>query len=167
MQDNTPQLPLFITAPCDPDEERFWLKTDKRGPDDCWEWQGGKDACQYGRIHMKSRRHTLAHRYSYELHNGPIPNGLLVLHECDNPPCVNPKHLFLGTKIDNNADKSAKGRQARGVGCGISKFTEDDIRDMRQLHANGISQQAIAVRYNTDSSNVSYIVRHKTWRHVT
>lgn len=95
--------------------ERFWEKVEQ-GPG-CWEWMAGRDsATGYGRIRIgrAGSKHQLAHRVSWELANGPIPDGLWVLHHCDNPPCVNPAHLYLGTTIDNNRDRDARGRTARG-----------------------------------------------------
>jgi len=88
-------------------EDRFWAKVTKLGPDDCWKWQGRCDSKMgYGNFDHPGVG-KLAHRYSWKLHHGNIGN-LCVLHECDNPPCVNPSHLFLGTKQDNNADCKAK-----------------------------------------------------------
>lgn len=90
---------------------RFWARVQKG--DGCWEWQGTRIAHGYGRLRVGSER-VLAHRYSWRITNGPIPAGMSVLHRCDNPPCVRPDHLFLGTQLDNNRDRSAKGRSYRG-----------------------------------------------------
>jgi hypothetical protein len=100
--------------------ERFWVKVDKNGPlhptlgTACWVWTGRHLTWGYGQI-----ENHLTHRLSWRLHNGPIPNRLQVLHRCDNPPCVNPAHLFLGTNTDNRADSKAKGRM-RGRFSGMS-----------------------------------------------
>lgn len=92
-------------------EERFWEKVDKRGPDECWLWKAGRDRNGYGHIGVGKGRSTRAHRVSWELANGSeIPVGLLACHTCDNPPCVNPAHIFIGTMADNLQDASAKGR---------------------------------------------------------
>lgn len=92
--------------------ERFWLKVTKT--DKCWTWIGNHDSKGYGRIYdLRTRTKRLAHRVSWELANGLIPEGMAVCHHCDNPPCVRPEHLFLGTLDDNNKDRAAKGRTSR------------------------------------------------------
>lgn len=98
-----------------PATDRFWEKVDKRGPDDCWLWTASCDKKGYGAFTLPDGHIGIAHRFSYELHYGPIPegegyHGTCVLHECDNPPCCNPKHLFLGTAKDNAIDMWEKGR---------------------------------------------------------
>jgi hypothetical protein len=103
-----------------PLEDRFWPKVNKRGPDECWEWNGCTKPFGYGFISRRpSGNSELAHRVSWELANGPIPDGLYVLHRCDNPPCVNPNHLFLGDYGDNARDRAAKKRgfQERKTHC--------------------------------------------------
>ena len=100
-----------------PIEERFWRQTNKGGATECWNWTGAPNMWGYGQIRDMNGRYgkkKLAHRISWNIHNGPIPNGMLVLHTCDNPLCVNPNHLWLGTHKDNNDDMMKKGRHSKG-----------------------------------------------------
>lgn len=94
-----------------PPAKRFWAGVDTTG--DCWVWKGSKAGAGYGVLGIDYKS-VYAHRFSYELHFGPIPDNLCVLHKCDNPPCVNPDHLFLGTQLDNMDDRNRKGRTHKG-----------------------------------------------------
>lgn len=129
----------------------------------CWLWTGAVRA-RYGAITIagKVRR---AHRVSYEAHIGPIADGLIVLHSCDNPLCVNPKHLSLGTHQDNSDDKVSKGRQARGQTNGSAKLTEDAVRLIRR-YAGTRSYQSIANDFGVHKSSITDILNNRTWTHV-
>ena len=142
-------------------EQRFWEKVDKRGPDDCWEWQGVK-VYGYGQIRGDTVM-LYAHRVSWELANGPIPEDKCVLHLYDNRSCVNPRHLWIGTKADNTHDMVQKCRSARGERNGISKLTEQDVHEIRQMLSCGISQRVIAKKYGVDKATISLINTGETW----
>lgn len=133
----------------------------------CWEFTGGKDKNGYGKI-MLHGKNLRTHRVAYDLCVGDIPDDIWVLHNCDNPSCVNPSHLFLGTAMDNNHDMLNKGREITVVGTDRwnSKFNEDMIREMRVLYANGMTQGAIANKFNTVRQTVQCIVNYKRWAHV-
>ena len=130
--------------------------------DGCWIWRGAvnRGAGGYGWFRLDGEA-QLAHRASWILHNGPIPDGMHVLHKCDVRLCVNPAHLFLGTNADNVADKVGKGRVSRGEGH-MGRFTEEQIRAMR---ASTGTTREIASRFETSSSYVSAVKRGKYWRH--
>ena len=153
-------------------EERFWPKVDVRGPDECWEWTACKNSRGYGLV-WDSGGYSFANRVAWELTNGPIPDVLCVCHRCDNPRCVNPKHLFLATIVENNADRDRKARNNKGKHCnvgekhGMAKFTETQILSIRKEYAGGgIYQRELGEKYGTDQSYISYIVNRKRWSHV-
>jgi|SRR5262252_1681200 len=154
-----PRIPL---------DARFWAQVDSRGSSDCWLWTGWKPN-GYGVITSGGSwpfRQIAAHRFSWELHRGPIPAGLCVLHHCDTPACVNPAHLFLGTRSDNSADKVAKNRVPRGSVLPQAKITEADVIEIRARVANGERQRDLALAFGLDQSSISHIVSQRTWRHV-
>jgi hypothetical protein len=139
-------------------------------PGECWEWDGAKRN-GYGKLivqHAYVRKHISAHRLAWELFIGPIPTGFDVLHHCDNPACCNPAHLFVGTHADNMRDREAKGRHnaPRGSTHGRAKLTEEDVRLIRRLVANGAQQNVLAAHYGVTPTSLSLLVRRKTWRHV-
>lgn len=145
--------------------ENAWNLVVVRGPDECWPWAGTHDKHGYGRIWIAGKFQA-AHRVIFELATGTAPGPMHVCHHCDNPGCVNPAHLFLGTSADNHADKIAKGRQGRGEGLPQSRLTEDQVREIRALYSAGMSQRKIATRFGITQPNVGFICRRETWRHV-
>src|SRR5690606_33099234 len=105
---------------------------------------------------------------SWQLHFGEIPDGMVVCHTCDNPSCVNPHHLFLGTPADNNQDRTRKGRTVAPVGeeHGLSKLTEKQVLEIRELANEGMTKAAIARQYGVDRGTIYHIVNRITWRHL-
>lgn len=148
----------------------FWSKV-KAMPNGCLLWQGTQRKHGYGVFEIAGKAIS-AHRFAWEIQHGPIPEGMDVLHNCpggqDNPGCVNAEHLFLGTHQDNMTDKVRKGRQARmpGEKNPLAKLCDDDIRRILAL-AGSKGQKAIAKEFGITQSNVSLIVRRKTWAHVS
>ena len=135
-------------------------------PDECWPWNGAYGTKGYGRLTIRGTkvRECAAHRLSYEIHNGPIDPELLVRHKCDNPACVNPAHLVVGTYADNSDDMTSRGRQARGEQAGNTKLTCGIIDNIRQLYAQGeLTQKQIGKLYGVAQSTISSIVLRKTW----
>lgn len=162
-------------------EERFWAKVAQGGPDDCWLWTASKRNKGYGAFCWRDEDgqqvQDRAHHFSYVLHFGPIPNSLCVLHRCDNPACVNPAHLFLGTRADNNADMRAKGRKVsggtysrdgyrRGKMHPGAKLTEGDAIAIRQDRNAGMSFGRLAKKYNISVGHAYRVVNREVWTHV-
>lgn len=172
-----------------PATERFWSKVDTSG--DCWLWPFGKDRRGYGHTYSPQGKRVPAHRYAWELTNGPIPHGLFVCHHCDNPPCVRPDHLFLGTHADNMADAKRKGRMnvgdangmrrhperhrartkpelaPRGTRNGNAKLTEENVAEIRAAFATGEARRIdLARKYGVSNALVCAIIKRTAWRHV-
>lgn len=158
------------------DIRRFWNKIDKQGPNGCWIWKGGHTE-GYGQFRLRTRSIT-AHRISWLIHKGTIPKGMCVLHNCpggDNRECVNPDHLWLGTRGDNNRDCCVKGdsgphnhpeRMRRGEGCAFAVLTEEKVKEARGLRLRGWIFPRIASHFGVSVTAVSLAVKRKTWRHV-
>lgn len=127
----------------------------------------------YGAINAggHSGRALRAHRVSWNIHNGNIPEGLFVLHRCDIPACVNPEHLFLGTILDNNRDMCSKGRhnkiaKAKGGAHGMSKLTSEEVSEIRDSRASKIGVRELASRYSVSMAQISRIALKQSWRHI-
>lgn len=143
--------------------EKFWEKVDKKSENDCWMWLGHIDRYGYGKFW-----NFLSHRFSWIDTFGNIPDGLYVCHKCDNPSCVNPRHLFLGTQLDNMQDMVKKGRIHSHIGEDNpkSKLSERDIYKIYRLYDAGLSGYKIAKMFLVSKTNILGIVRGKTWRHL-
>lgn len=146
--------------PCGKFKDKFNID-----PNGCWIWNKFKLKSGYGTT-AQNKKTYLAHRLSYLLHVGMIPKGLWVLHKCDNPSCVNPDHLFLGTHQDNTDDKVSKGRQLRGDSHNMSKLTEDEITAIREFPKFRGAGVILAKRYDVTPSMISYIRNGKSWKHL-
>ncbi|MFV2062331.1 MAG: HNH endonuclease [Chloroflexota bacterium] len=144
---------------------RFWSKVDRSG--ECWVWTGSRRA-GYGKFRPGSRkdggRATVpATHVAWELTNGPIPDGMFLLHHRDNPPCVRPEHLFIGTALDNHRDMAAKGRAMAGERCVKAKLTAAAVADIRARYADGERQRSLAEEYGVSQTAVSLIVNGRRW----
>lgn len=150
-------------------ERRFWAKVIALRPGDCWIWKGataGLEGKEYGNFWLgqQDRPYIRAHIFSWQLANGPVPPGLWVLHRCDVRLCVNPRHLFLGTVIDNNRDTMLKDRVQFGRRHWNAKLQEDDIALITERRRGGEPLAAIAADYGIAVSNVSGIAKGTRWR---
>lgn len=164
----------FIPIPPLPPDfwRRFDAKTERRGA--CLEWTGrprnGQPDGQYGAMHlpMPDHRTVGAHRLAWVRHNGQIPEGMLVLHRCDNPRCVDTDHLFLGTDADNVADREAKGRNRPPIGekSGNARLSNADVCRIRARLAIGETHRAISLDYGVCEATISHIASGRNWRKV-
>jgi hypothetical protein len=145
---------------------RFWEKV--RKANSCWLWTGSVNAAGYGQVQCTDRkRPVLSHRVSWELANGSIPDGQCVLHRCDNPRCVNPDHLFIGTQLDNIADAVTKRRNPRGAQFPQAKLRDADVRTIRRRYSTGgITQMKLAQEYGVSDGVICEIISRKRWTHV-
>lgn len=146
----------------------FWSRIQYGALDECWPWLGSRSD-GYGVLNFQGKAWK-AHRLIWSLVNNPIPEGAFICHHCDNPPCCNPHHLFLGSPLANMRDAANKGRlkppDNRGERHGLSKLLDSDIVQIRALAATGIPQKQIAADFKIDSSTVSVIIHRKRWQHI-
>lgn len=144
--------------------ERFWSRVYKT--DGCWLWQGNTGKDGYGVVKRGSGIRVRAHREAYMITYGPIPDGLWVLHRCDNPRCVRPEHLFLGTSRDNINDMVAKDRQLKGECNPASKLLPEQVRRIRELHTEGISTRKLARQFGVCQRTIVTIIDRIAWSHI-
>lgn len=152
------------------DIQRFWANVDQFGPDECWNWTAFCHPSGYGRLMAQGWRHA-AHRVAHAIAYGSTPADLLVCHDCDNPKCCNPRHLFIGTDGDNVADMMAKGRGRSGLSAGrgqgelhnMAKLTEAQVY---AIEADQRTHAEIALAFGISRSMVGQIKNHKNWRHL-
>lgn len=155
--------------------KNFWNKVDIQGPDECWPWQAYINDTGYGCVGVGCKVY-LAHRIAWEITYGPIPESLFCCHKCDNPACINPGHMFLGTHQDNMTDKSLKDRARKGISNTkitgskhkLSKLTEEQVLEIRRLYAleSHILQREIGILFNISDKTVSQIILRQRWKHI-
>ena len=153
------------------DVERFWKWVEVRGSGECWEWKGGHTGdAKYGWYSTATLR-ILAHRLSWIINKGTDPGFLFVCHTCDNPPCVNPSHLFLGTNYDNVQDMCRKGRHSFGLQKGeeisTHKLTENEVLEIRAKYIpHEYSTRKLAKEYNVSQTQIRNVLSRFSWAHL-
>ena len=147
--------------------DRFWSKVNKKGEDDCWKWRGA-EAQGYGQFNISGKIYK-THRVSYYLITKVNLKELCVCHHCDNRKCCNPNHLFLGTHQDNMLDRDNKNRGVtfKGEEHGRAELTEAQVLEIRARYAKGgYTHRGLAEEYNLVHSQIGFIIRHQSWKHI-
>ncbi len=137
--------------------------------DGCWDWKASLDSDGYGQITgARELKISKAHRASWTIHRGPIPEGMSVLHKCDNRRCTNPDHLFLGKPLENSRDMVYKGRQTKGVKNGGAKLTEEQVKEIRKQSSQGIKVSYLAEKYDVCRDTIWRVkAKKKYWKHIS
>lgn len=146
----------------------FWNKVSIGGPDDCWEWTLSRRAGRYGQANY-GNKNWLAHRLAWTLSSGPIPEGLLVCHTCDNVLCCNPAHLWIGTDSENMQDKIRKSRQYRGFDHHLAKLTDDQVREIRETYIPRhpeFGQCALARKFGVSQPSILCVLQRKSYAYI-
>lgn len=147
--------------------ERFHEKWDLDEEGKCWVWNASKAGKGYGQIKIpKTRKQVYAHRLSYMIYKGEITEGLDVCHTCDNPSCVRPSHLFLGTRKDNLQDMKSKDRHLKGSKNNQSILTDEKVRQIHKMHLSGLSQMKIAKSFGVSQGTIWKILKGLRWEHI-
>jgi len=145
-------------------EQKFWSNVTTGNFYDCWEWRAGINSKGYGAFWFNGKTIS-AHRIAWQITNGKIPEGMCVLHHCDNPRCCNPNHLFIGTHNDNVQDKVNKNRQAKEENNGRSKLTKKDVREIRLLgKTKKYTKAALARQFNISRKQIRNIINYICWK---
>lgn len=153
-------------------EAKFWSKVNKNGPipknhpelGQCWIWTGAKFKLGYGKV-IINYKPCLAHRVSWTLSHGEISNRVCILHKCDNPSCVNPTHLFKGSKADNNRDRAQKGRSALGEKSGRVKLTDNQVKEIRATYQKGSTEFGsikLGEKFGVSHRHILHIIHNKS-----
>ena len=148
---------------------RFWQRVDKKSENDCWIWLGRKSKYGYGEFVLDNKKSIRAHRFSFLLRNGYIDNNKYVCHTCDNPSCVNPKHLWLGTAAENNYDCRSKNRailppDQKGENHSQHILKEKDVLDIRKRFNDGVKQAELMREYKVSRNTIYKICHNLTWK---
>jgi hypothetical protein len=150
-----------------PIAERFNRHYVRGSEGECWEWVGCRSKYGYGKFAIKGSRPTQAHRVSYMLNNGAIPDGMVIMHTCDNPPCVNPSHLRLGTHQENDADRNNKGRTARGNKVHGAILKPAEVLQIRELwETKQYRLKDLGQMFGVSFKTISGVVCRANWRHI-
>lgn len=165
------------TLNAQPIESRMEQYIDRTSsPNGCWIWTGARDSAGYGTVFLRMKQNDSkksrkkdqdrAHRLMWIRNFGPIPEGIFVCHRCDNPPCCNPEHLFLGSPADNNLDSVIKGRKPKGERSWNARLTGSQVREIRMLRQKGHPLHFLAKQFGVKRTTISSIVHRRTWKHI-